>query len=101
MTATGIVTALVVGLSVGVLGRRPAPGRQHVPRWLTIAVGIVAALLGSMSTSLLTVDVSGFTLLELVVQVVLAALAVVTVMWTTGRPEKAAHARSIGSSGAR
>jgi len=44
---TGIITALVIGLIIGVLGRIVAPGRQNIPLWLTLLVGIVAALIGT------------------------------------------------------
>ena len=48
MTATGIITAIIVGAIIGALGRLVLPGRQNIPVWLTIVVGIVAALLGTV-----------------------------------------------------
>ena len=32
---------------IGALGRLVVPGRQHIPIWLTIVIGIVAAFIGS------------------------------------------------------
>jgi len=43
----GIITTIVVGLILGVLGRLFAPGDQKIPIWLTIVVGIVAAFIGN------------------------------------------------------
>ena len=48
MTAQGFGGALLVGLVIGALGRLVVPGRQAMPVWLTIVVGIIAALLGSV-----------------------------------------------------
>jgi len=47
MTAGGIITALIIGLIIGALGRLVVPGRQNIPIWLTLVIGVVAALLGS------------------------------------------------------
>ncbi|SDX26993.1 hypothetical protein SAMN05421504_102864 [Amycolatopsis xylanica] len=43
----GIITTIVVGLILGVIGRMLAPGDQKIPMWLTIVVGIVAAFIGN------------------------------------------------------
>ena len=43
MTVTGIITAIVIGAIIGALGRLVVPGRQPIPIWVTIIVGIVAA----------------------------------------------------------
>ena len=47
MTITGIITAIVVGAIIGALARLILPGRQNIPIWLTIVVGIVAAVIGT------------------------------------------------------
>ena len=47
MTITGVITALVIGAVIGALARLILPGRQNIPVWLTVVVGIVAALLGT------------------------------------------------------
>ncbi len=44
MTIEGILGALVIGLVIGALGRLVLPGKQDIPIWLTIVVGIVAAI---------------------------------------------------------
>ena len=43
MEITGIITAIIVGLIIGALGRLVVPGKQHLPIWLTLILGIVAA----------------------------------------------------------
>src|SRR5207248_4214690 len=43
----GIISTIIVGLVLGVLGRLFAPGEQKIPIWLTIVVGIVAAFVGN------------------------------------------------------
>ncbi|MBE1580648.1 MULTISPECIES: GlsB/YeaQ/YmgE family stress response membrane protein [Amycolatopsis] len=43
----GIITTIVVGLILGVIGRMIAPGDQKIPMWLTIVVGIIAAFIGN------------------------------------------------------
>ena len=75
MTASGIITAIIIGAIVGALGRLLVPGRQNLPVWLTIVVGIVAALLGSVLAGALGVrDTSGFDWMEFFIQLVLAAV---------------------------
>jgi uncharacterized membrane protein YeaQ/YmgE (transglycosylase-associated protein family) len=77
MHVTGIVTALVIGLLIGVLGRLVVPGRQSIPIWLTILIGIVAALVGTAIAGGLGVsDTKGVDWVELAIQIALAALGV-------------------------
>ena len=76
MTATGIITAIVIGAILGVVGRAIAPGKQDIPIWLTIVVGIVAALLGTVIVGSLR-DTNGIDWVELLVQVVLAVVGVI------------------------
>ncbi len=78
MTVTGIISAIVVGLIVGALGRLVVPGKQNIPIWLTIVVGIVAALIGTFIARFLGVaDTRGFDWIELIIQIVLAAIGVI------------------------
>lgn len=73
-----IISAIVVGLILGVIGKMIVPGSQkHVPLWLTIIVGIVAAFLGNYLAAIFGVAVtSGFDWTRHILQVVLAALGV-------------------------
>jgi uncharacterized membrane protein YeaQ/YmgE (transglycosylase-associated protein family) len=74
---TGIITALIVGLIIGALGRLVIPGRQSIPIWLTMVIGVVAALLGTVIASALGVaNTNGVDWIELLIQVALAAVGV-------------------------
>jgi uncharacterized membrane protein YeaQ/YmgE (transglycosylase-associated protein family) len=86
MTVSGIISAIVVGLILGVLGRLVAPGRQGIPIWLTIVVGIIAAFIGTaIARGLGYANTTGFDWLELITQVVVAALGVVLASSMYGR----------------
>lgn len=77
MEVTGIITALFIGLLIGALGRLVVPGRQAIPIWLTMVVGVIAALLGTAVASALGVaDTRGIDWIELVIQVGLAGVGV-------------------------
>ncbi|GAB2953113.1 GlsB/YeaQ/YmgE family stress response membrane protein [Nonomuraea fastidiosa] len=77
MEVTGIISALIIGVIIGVLGRLVVPGRQNIPFWLTIVIGIVAALIGTAIAAALGVaDTRGIDWIELIIQVVLAAAGV-------------------------
>jgi uncharacterized membrane protein YeaQ/YmgE (transglycosylase-associated protein family) len=77
MEVSGIVSALVIGLIIGVLGRLVVPGRQRVGVLWTILVGIVAALIGSAIAQGLEVsDTDGVDWIEWLIQIGLAAVGV-------------------------
>jgi uncharacterized membrane protein YeaQ/YmgE (transglycosylase-associated protein family) len=84
MSIEGIIGAIIIGLVLGVLGRLVAPGKQDIPIWLTIVVGIVAALVGSAIVGPMR-DTNGVDWIELVVQVILAAVGVVAAASLYGR----------------
>jgi uncharacterized membrane protein YeaQ/YmgE (transglycosylase-associated protein family) len=75
VTIQSIFGAIIIGLVIGALGRLVLPGRQKIPIWLTIVVGIVAALIGTAVVGELR-DTDGVDWVELVVQVALAAAGV-------------------------
>lgn len=82
-----IISAIVVGLIIGALGRLVVPGRQDMSIWLTIAIGIVAALVGSLIASALGVgETRGIDWIKLIIQVALAAagVALVAGRYTSG-----------------
>lgn len=84
MTVGGIISAIIVGLILGVIGRAIAPGKQDIPIWLTIVVGIVAALIGSAIVGPLR-DTDGLDWVELLVQVILAVVGVIAAAAAYGR----------------
>ncbi len=80
MHVSGIITAIVIGLIIGALGRLVVPGKQNIPIWLTILIGIVAAIIGTFIASALGVnDTKGIDWIELLIQVILAAVGVAAV----------------------
>jgi uncharacterized membrane protein YeaQ/YmgE (transglycosylase-associated protein family) len=86
MHVSGIFTAIVVGLIIGALGRLVVPGRQHIRIWLTLLIGIVAALLGTFLASIIGVsDTRGIDWIELILQIALAAAGVALVTGTQSR----------------
>ena len=87
MTVTGVIMAILVGLVVGALGRLLVPGKQHIPIWLTIAVGIVAAFVGTALARAMGIPTvtSGIDWMELLVQVIVAAVGVALVSGLTRR----------------
>ena len=86
MTVTGIITAIIVGAIIGALGRLVVPGRQPIPIWLTIVVGIVAAFIGTFIARALGVaDTRGIDWIELIVQIIVAAIGVSLVAGLYGR----------------
>ncbi|MFJ8937410.1 GlsB/YeaQ/YmgE family stress response membrane protein [Streptomyces sp. NPDC102365] len=77
MEIAGIVSAIVIGIVIGVLGRLVVPGRQRIGILWTIAVGIVAALIGSALAHAFDVgDTDGVDWIEWLIQIGLAALGV-------------------------
>ncbi|MFS8105154.1 GlsB/YeaQ/YmgE family stress response membrane protein [Lentzea alba] len=73
MPVSGIISALIVGLIIGALGRLILPGKQNIPIWLTILIGIAAALLGTFVANALGVgDTRGIDWIELIIQIALA-----------------------------
>ena len=88
MGISGIISAIIVGAIIGGLGRLVIRGKQHISVPMTIVIGIVAALLGTV----LAVNLGVGTWIEFFIQVGLAAIGVT--LYTGGR-------RSRGRSGRR
>ncbi|MGC5009582.1 GlsB/YeaQ/YmgE family stress response membrane protein [Streptosporangium sp. DT93] len=86
MTVTGIITAIVIGAIIGFLGRLVVPGKQGIPIWLTIVVGIVAALIGTAIARALGVSsTSGIDWIEIIIQIAVAAVGVILAANLYGR----------------
>lgn len=94
MTAAGIMSAIIIGLIVGVLGRIVLPGRQNIPVWLTVVVGIGAALLGTaIARGAGLADTPGIDWTEVVIQVALAAVGVALVAGLSSRRSSSSSIR--------
>jgi uncharacterized membrane protein YeaQ/YmgE (transglycosylase-associated protein family) len=77
MEIDGIISAIFIGIIIGILGRLVVPGRQRIGVLWTIAVGIVAALIGSaLATGLGVDDTKGVDWIEWLIQIGLAAFGV-------------------------
>ncbi|WFE35569.1 GlsB/YeaQ/YmgE family stress response membrane protein [Micromonospora sp. WMMD975] len=86
MHVGGIVSGIIIGLVIGAAGRLVVPGKQNIPIWLTLVIGVVAALLGTAVAGALDVaDTSGVDWIELLIQVIFAAVGVAIVAGTYGR----------------
>lgn len=72
-----IISAIVVGIIIGLLGRLVAPGKQNISLLVTMIVGIIAAFVGTLIANALGVgDTKGIDWIELIIQVALAAVGV-------------------------
>ncbi len=85
MTGNALIHALVVGVFVGLLGRFVLPGRDAAPVWLAVAVGLGAALLGTITARVAGVDVAAPSGLRLAVQAGFAGAAVTLAVVTARR----------------
>lgn len=86
MEISGVISAIVIGIVIGVLGRLVIPGRQRIGILLTILVGIVAALLGSaIAAGLDVADTDGVDWIEWLIQIGLAAVGVAALDRTRAR----------------
>ncbi|MFJ8955001.1 GlsB/YeaQ/YmgE family stress response membrane protein [Streptomyces sp. NPDC102381] len=86
MEISGIFTAIVIGIAIGILGRLAIPGRQRIGILWTILVGIAAALIGTAIAGAFDVaDTKGIDWIELAIQVGLAAVGVVGMERLKGR----------------
>ncbi|WP_232661031.1 GlsB/YeaQ/YmgE family stress response membrane protein [Pseudonocardia sp. TRM90224] len=81
-----IIQAIILGAIIGFVGRLIVPGKQNIPIWLTIVVGIVAAFIGTFIARLFGVaDTNGIDWIELIIQVIVAAIGVALVAGIWGR----------------
>jgi uncharacterized membrane protein YeaQ/YmgE (transglycosylase-associated protein family) len=67
-----IVAILISGLVIGALGRLAVPGRDPMPIWMTILLGIVGSIVGGIAAVALGFGVGGVFVLS-----VLAATLIV------------------------
>lgn len=86
MEITGFLTAIIIGLIIGALGRLVVPGKQDIPIWLTLVIGVAAAILGTLLAGAIGVDeTGGVDWIELILQVAFAAVGVAIVAGIRGR----------------
>lgn len=77
MEISGLISAVVIGIVIGILGRLVVLGRQRIGLLWTLVVGIAAALVGTaVAAGLDVADTDGVDWIEWLVQIGLAALGV-------------------------
>jgi uncharacterized membrane protein YeaQ/YmgE (transglycosylase-associated protein family) len=79
-----ILWCVIVGLIIGAVARLLLPGRQAIPIWLTMLLGIGGAFLGNGIASWIGVaHTGGFDWIRHILQVgvAMALIAIVTPMW--------------------
>ncbi|TNY37406.1 GlsB/YeaQ/YmgE family stress response membrane protein [Thermomonospora catenispora] len=84
MAIGGIVTAIVFGALIGVLGRLVMPGRRRMSIWLTVLVGVIAAIIGTWLGHAVFGWGRTFPFPVVLLQILLAAVGVfaVTALWS-------------------
>ncbi|MBL1104322.1 GlsB/YeaQ/YmgE family stress response membrane protein [Streptomyces sp. 5-8] len=76
--------AIIAGLVIGLLAKLVIPGRQPIPLWLTVLLGIIGGVAGNGLASALGVrDTGGIDWIRHVLQIGVAAvlIAFVSPMW--------------------
>lgn len=76
MTVETFLSAVLIGVVLGVLGRLLVPGRNPIGCLLTIGVGVLAALAGTALAAAAGVETVGWSWAEFGIQVLLAAFFV-------------------------
>ncbi|MEO6714019.1 MAG: GlsB/YeaQ/YmgE family stress response membrane protein [Mycobacteriales bacterium] len=82
------IWAIIAGLIIGLIARAVLPGKQDIPIWLTIALGIVGAIIGNALAGALGVEeTKGIDWIRHIIQIAAAAalIAVVTPIWLKRR----------------
>jgi uncharacterized membrane protein YeaQ/YmgE (transglycosylase-associated protein family) len=81
-----IIWILIIGTVIGLLARLVVPGRQPIPMWLTVLIGIVGALVGNWLASLLGVrSTGGIDWIRHILQIAVAAGGVAGTVSILGR----------------
>jgi uncharacterized membrane protein YeaQ/YmgE (transglycosylase-associated protein family) len=81
-----IISSIIIGLVLGVVARLILPGRQNIPLWLTIIVGIIAAFVGNYIASALGVRYTpGIDWIRHIIQLVVAVIGIAIVAGVYGR----------------
>ncbi|ADG87231.1 GlsB/YeaQ/YmgE family stress response membrane protein [Thermobispora bispora] len=83
---TAIIGAIIIGAIVGVIARLLLPGKQQITWVWTIAIGIVAALIGTALAQVMGVATTpGIDWIELFMQILLAVVGVALFSGIRGR----------------
>lgn len=82
-----IISAIVIGLIVGLLGRLIVPGRQNISLLMTVIIGIIASLIGGVLLGLFAYNNNngGIPWLSIIVGAILAAGGILIYGRTTSK----------------
>jgi uncharacterized membrane protein YeaQ/YmgE (transglycosylase-associated protein family) len=73
-----IIGLIIVGAVIGALGRLVVPGRQPIPIWLTVGLGVLGVLAGYFIAGALGVEATaGIDWLRWIISIAVAAVLVV------------------------
>ena len=87
MDIVDIIGLIIAGLVIGALGRLAVPGKQSMPIWVHLIVGVAAVLVGYWIAALLGVDeTDGIDWIRWIISIVVAAVLVMIAATLTGRP---------------
>jgi uncharacterized membrane protein YeaQ/YmgE (transglycosylase-associated protein family) len=78
------IWAIIAGLIIGLIAKAVLPGKQDIPIWLTILLGVGGAIIGNVIASVLGVDdTNGIDWIRHIVQIAAAAvlITVVAPLW--------------------
>ncbi|GAB6897006.1 GlsB/YeaQ/YmgE family stress response membrane protein [Kineosporia succinea] len=74
------IWAIIAGLIVGLLARVVLPGKQNIPIWLTIVLGVIGAIIGNvLATALGVGDTNGIDWIRHILQIAAAAVLIAVV----------------------
>ncbi|MFI0901722.1 GlsB/YeaQ/YmgE family stress response membrane protein [Streptomyces sp. NPDC020983] len=88
-----ILWAIIAGLVIGLLAKLVLPGRQPVPLWLTVVLGIIGGLLGNgLASAFGVADTNGVDWIRHALQIGAAAvlIALITPLYA-GRGHRHHH----------
>jgi uncharacterized membrane protein YeaQ/YmgE (transglycosylase-associated protein family) len=76
-----LIWIVIAGLVIGLLAKAVVPGKQNIPLWLTIVIGIVGAIIGNVIASAIGVrHTAGIDWIRHILQVGVAAALLVFVV---------------------
>lgn len=78
------IWAIIAGLIIGLIARAVLPGRQNIPLWLTIVLGVLGAVIGNAIASAVGVrETDGIDWIRHIIQIAAAAvlIGIVAPLW--------------------
>ncbi|MEV0430472.1 hypothetical protein [Micromonospora sp. NPDC050495] len=100
MSGSSLLGAVAIGTTIGLVGRLVLPGPKAASVWLTIALGVAAAHLGTIGLGLIGVEPDAW-VARSVAQVCLAVPVVVLTVVAAGRvlPQEGAARKANRATG--